>query len=104
MDIGRWINMIYVFEDGAVVYDGSRLTEAQKSKAVAVDALPMPEKIVGKDAVLKANKAEERVYYDYVDKQADPELEQLKTEVAMQDAVLEDLLGNVLPMLMMGGV
>lgn len=96
--------MIYVFEGGSVVYDGSTITEEQKAQAVAVEVLPEPEVIEGKMAILKASKSEERVYYDYVDKPKEPEIEELKYKLAMQDAVLEDLLGNILPMLMMGGV
>ena len=59
--------MIYVFEDGAVVYDENTISEEEKQEAVAIEALPEPEKIEGKTAVLRANKAENRVYYEYMD-------------------------------------
>lgn len=92
--------MIYVFEGGSVVYDGSTITDEQKSKAVAVESLPVAEIIEGKIAVLKANKAEERVYYEYMDKPQDPEIEQLKSELALQQAAIDDLIMNVIPMLL----
>jgi hypothetical protein len=79
------MNMIYVFEDGAVVYDGNTISEEEKQKAVAIEALPEPKKIEGKIAVLKANKAENRVYYEYMDEPKNPldnEVEQLKQVVA----------------------
>ena len=74
--------MIYVFEGGSVVYDASTITEGQKAQAVAVESLPIAAEVEGKIAILKANKAEERVYYEYVDKPVDPEIEQLKQVVA----------------------
>lgn len=74
--------MIYVFEGGSIVYDGDTLNEEQKARAVAVENLPLQEKIEGKVAILKANKKEGSVYYDYVDKPLDPEIEQLKQVVA----------------------
>ena len=77
--------MIYVFEDGAVVYDESTISEEEKQKAVAVEKLPEPEQIEGKIAVLRANKAENRVYYEYIDEPQNPldnEVEQLKQVVA----------------------
>ena len=79
------MNMIYVFEDGAVVYDESTISEEEKQKAVAVEKLPEPEQIEGKIAVLRANKAENRVYYEYIDEPQNPldnEVEQLKQVVA----------------------
>ena len=77
--------MIYVFEDGAVVYDGNTISDEQKAQAVAIEMLPEPEKIEGKIAVLRANKAENRVYYEYIDEPKNPldnEVEQLKQVVA----------------------
>lgn len=74
--------MIYVFEGGSVVYDGSTISEAQKSRAVAVESLPEPEERDGKIPILKANKIEERVFYEYIDKPNEPEIEQLKQVVA----------------------
>lgn len=78
--------MIYVFEGGSIVYDGSTISDEQKAKAVAVEQLPeKPEIPAGKMAIIRANKAEERVWWELVDKPKDPlevEVEQLKQVVA----------------------
>jgi len=75
--------MIYVFPEGNVVYDGSTISDEQKAKAVAVEQLPeRPEIPAGKMAVIRANKAEGRVWWELVDKPKDPEIEQLKQVVA----------------------
>lgn len=77
--------MIYVFESGSVVYDGNTISEEQRNQAVVVENLPIPETPKGKIAILKANKAEERVYYEYIDKPKDTledEIENLKQVVA----------------------
>lgn len=74
--------MIYVFSQGNVVYDSSALTAEQRSQAVAVDKLPEPQTPKGKYAQIKADKATETVYYEYLDLPQDPELEQLKQVVA----------------------
>lgn len=73
---------MYVFECGSVVYDGDTITDDEKSRAVAIDELPNPKILEGKTAVLKANKATESVFYEYVDKPKQPEIEQLKQVVA----------------------
>ncbi len=98
--------MIYVFEDGAVVYDGSSISEEEKQKAVAVEKLPEPEQIEGKIAILRANKAENRVYYEYIDEPKNPledEVEQLKQRLELQQAALDDLLINIIPTIVMRG-
>jgi hypothetical protein len=74
--------MIYVFEYGNVVYDGDTITEEQKAQAVAVEALPEPQTPEGKHAQIRADKATETVYYEYIDLPKDPEVEQLKQVVA----------------------
>ena len=77
--------MIYVFEGGNVVYDGDTITEEQKSQAVGVEALPVPEKMgrrQGKYAQIRADKSAETVYYEYIDMPEAPEVEQLKQVVA----------------------
>ena len=78
--------MIYVFEGGSIVYDGSTISDEEKTKAVAVEQLPeKPEIPAGKMAVIRANKAEERVWWELVDMPKDPleaEIEQLKQVVA----------------------
>jgi len=78
--------MIYVFEGGSIVYDGSTISDEQKTKAVAVEQLPeKPEIPADKMAIIRANKAEERVWWELVDKPKDlleVEVEQLKQIVA----------------------
>ncbi len=75
--------MIYVFPEGNVVYDGNTISDEQKAQAVAVEQLPeKPEIPAGKMAIIRANKAEERVWWELVDKPKDPEIEQLKQVVA----------------------
>ena len=74
--------MIYVFEGGSVVYDGDTITEEQKAQAVAVASLPKPDTPEGKYAQIRADKATETVYYEYIDLPKDPEVEQLKQVVA----------------------
>ena len=75
--------MIYVFEGGSIVYDGSTISDEQKAQAVAVEQLPeKPEIPAGKMAIIRANKAEERVWWELVDKPQDSEIEQLKQVVA----------------------
>lgn len=91
--------MIYVFEDGAVVYDGSTISEEEKQKAVAIEVLPEPEKIEGKIAVLRANKTENRVYYEYIDEpKLGPTLEDIeRKQVELERTVatlFEKMLGG----------
>ena len=74
--------MIYVFEQGNIVYDGSTISDVQKAQAVAVESLPEPQTPQGKYAVIRANKATNTVYYEYKDIPKDPEVEQLKQVVA----------------------
>ena len=55
-------------------------------------------KIEGKIAVLRANKAENRVYYEYMDEPKNPlanEVEQLKQVVADLEAAIAAILGGV---------
>ncbi len=85
--------MIYVFEGGSVVYDGDTITDNQKAQAVAVESLPKPQTPEGKYAQIRANKAAETVYYEYIDLPKDPEVEQLKQVVADLAEVV--LLGGV---------
>jgi len=74
--------MIYVFPEGNVVYDGNTISEEQKAQAVAVESLPKPQTPEGKYAQIRADKATETVYYEYIDLPKDPEVEQLKQVVA----------------------
>lgn len=59
--------MIYVFEGGSIVYDGTTLTEAQKSKAVVVEVLPKPNTPSGHYAQIRANLQTQEVYYEYIE-------------------------------------
>ena len=74
--------MIYVFEGGSIVYDGNTISEEQKAQAVAVESLPEPQTPEGKYAQIRADKATETVYYEYIDLPKDPEVKQLKQVVA----------------------
>lgn len=82
--------MIYVFEKGNIVYDGSTITDEQKTKAVAVEALPKPDVTEGKIAVLRANKATETVYYEYIDAPIDPISEIISEPVDEEKAYLSE--------------
>lgn len=79
--------MIYVFEGGSVVYDEATISEDQKNKAVAIVSLPEKEARNGKVAILKADKSEERVWYDYEDVPYNDEIKQLRQD--LNDAVME---------------
>lgn len=57
--------MIYVFEQGSIVYDGSTITEEQKAKAVQVEALPEPNTPKGHYAQIRANLQTQEVFYEY---------------------------------------
>ncbi len=82
--------MIYVFEGGSIVYDESVLTEADKARAVAVETLPEQEVIPGKIAVIKADKATETVWWEYVDSPAAVEFRELEAQIqGMQMAMAE---------------
>ena len=59
--------MIYVFPCGAVVYDATTISEEEKSQAVAVEELPVPEAIEGKYAQIRADKENERLDFEYSD-------------------------------------
>ena len=74
--------MIYVFQGGSVVYDGSTITEGQKSKAVAVESLPTPEIPQGYYARIRANLETQEVYYEYLPNAREQELERL-----LEDAI-----------------
>jgi hypothetical protein len=82
--------MIYVFESGSIVYDESVLTEADKARAVAVEKLPEQETIPGKIAVIKADKATNKVWWEYVDSPAAVEFRELETQIqGLQQAMAE---------------
>lgn len=82
--------MIYVFESGSIVYDESVLTEADKARAVAVEKLPEQETPVGKIAVIKADKATNSVWWEYVDSPAAVEFRELEVQIqGLQQAMAE---------------
>lgn len=59
--------MIYIYEGGSIIYDGSTLTEEQKNKAIIVAEQPEKEDIEGKHAVLRYDKKTGEVWYEYED-------------------------------------
>ena len=83
--------MIYIFESGSIVYDESVLTEADKARAVAIEALPEQEVIPGKIALTKADKATETVWWEYVDSPAAVEFRELETQVQGLQMALAEL-------------
>jgi uncharacterized protein YaiL (DUF2058 family) len=94
--------MIYLFENpnnsASIVYDETTLTDAQKTKGVAVEELPKPKTPEGKQAILKVNKSTSEIWYEYIDAPIDEatEIEQLKASQQEQDDLLMDiLLGRV---------
>ena len=83
--------MIYVFEQGNVVYDGSTISDEQKAKAVAVESLPIPETPSGMYAVLKADLATNTVYHEYKEDAEVVKLQKLlddATDLLMEGGVL----------------
>ncbi len=83
--------MIYVFESGSIVYDESVLTEADKARAVAVEQLPEQETLPGKIALIKADKATNTVWWEYVDSPAAIEFRELETQVQGLQMALAEL-------------
>lgn len=100
--------MIYVFEndnnDASIVYDGTILTEAERTKGIAIEQLPHKEEIEGKIAVLKCNKATGEVWYEYIDKPIDEDkkIQELEQKIQAQEVALAEL--TVLLSMIMGGV
>jgi len=83
--------MIYVFEGGSVVFDGTTLTEEQKAKAVAVEILPVPQTPAGHYAQIKANLETQEVFYEYVEDSEITKLQQLlddATQLLLESEVL----------------
>ena len=89
--------MIYVFENpnngASIVYDETTLTTETKEKGIAVEKLPEPIVQVGKIPVLKCKKATSEIWYDYVDKPADPIEDRVAT---VEDAIAELIMGGVM--------
>ncbi|MEQ6855310.1 hypothetical protein AAHH17_12590 [Lysinibacillus capsici] len=60
--------MLYIYEAGNIVYDEDSLNDEDKEQAVVVtEALPIPETIDGKYAVLRVDTVNKALYYDYYD-------------------------------------
>jgi len=59
--------MIYVFNDGRDHYKPELLTEKEKEGGFLLEKLPEPEKIEGKQAVMKVDVEKQQVTYEYVD-------------------------------------
>lgn len=73
--------MIYLFgnpdKTASIVYDETTLTEEQRARGVAVEALPeQPENEPNKTAVLKVDKATGEVWYEQVPNPREQILEQ----------------------------
>lgn len=89
--------MVYIFKHGNIVYDGSTLTEKEKSKAVLViDELPEKKEVEGKIAVLKYDVETQQVWYEYVEPKNNDELSQInerlkKIEKMLESVVKEDV-------------
>jgi hypothetical protein len=80
--------MVYIFEGGSVVYDGSTLTDDEKLQAIlTLDNLPEPEQRKGKVPILRVDKEKQEVYYEYVDVPP-TELERIE---ALESAMLDIL-------------
>lgn len=93
--------MMYVFEGGSIVYNGSTLTEDEKLQAVEVVSLPVPEVIEGKVPELRADLENQTVFYEYVDEPKET-LDMQKAIAALQDENAEILFK--LAMQEMGGI
>lgn len=78
--------MYYVFEgqnnNASYVKDAGFLNEKDKERAIELESLPIPDKINGKIAILKARKSTNEVWYDYEDIRPNEEVEELKERMA----------------------
>ncbi len=90
--------MIYVFEAGSIVYDGSVLSKEDKERAVAVEELPIKETLAGKTPIIKVDKKKEKVWWEYVDSPKSIEFQEINTQLqGLQQALAE------VTLMMMGG-
>ncbi len=84
--------MYYVFREGNYVIDGVGLRDEQKSKAVIVEELPVPNTPEGKMALLRADKKTDSVFYEYLDiPPVAVEVSQLETRVTQLEQELTKL-------------
>ena len=57
--------MIYVYEGGSIVFDGTTLTEEEKAQAVAVESLPILEPKKDFHVVIKSDLKLNKVWAEY---------------------------------------
>lgn len=92
--------MIYVFENqnnyASVVYDESVLALEQKSRGIAIEALPSVETPEGKQAILKCRKSTGDVWWDLVNKhlELDNEVAELQEQIRLMQTALDELILN----------
>lgn len=95
--------MIYVFEGGSIVFDGSTISEEQKSQAVAIESLPIAKKVDGKIAIIKADKSTESVWYEYEDvPKTEEELQKEEINTIKKD--MNDAIMELTMLISMGGM
>ncbi|MBA7628711.1 hypothetical protein ES703_36206 [subsurface metagenome] len=85
--------MIIVFPGSngecSISYRPDLLSDEVKERGIALDKLPVPDKIEGKRAVLMANKETSKVWYEYRDIPPDPledRVKQLEDKVSGLEA------------------
>ena len=87
--------MIYVFENynnsPSIVFDGHVLSDEQKKDAIEIEYLPEPEIQIGKTAILKCSKSDNKLWYEYVDSPKN-EIDILNQKLADMQAVLDEML------------
>lgn len=88
------MSKIYLFEnannDVSIVFDGTTLTEDQKSRAIVLENLPPKEEVEGKLAVLKANKGTNEVWWEYSDVESKQDIKAFQQEIqGIQQALAE---------------
>lgn len=83
--------MIYVFEGGSIVYDGTTIDEEQKSQAIAIESLPKPETPKGKYPVIKVDKSLNKVWWEYIDLPEDNEFDKLQEQIQDLQIALAEL-------------
>lgn len=68
--------MVYIFPGGngecSISYRPDLLSEEDKERGIALEELPVPDKIEGKYAILMANKETGKVWYAYKDIPPEP--------------------------------
>ena len=91
----RRYNMIYIYEGGSVIFDGSTLTEEEKNNAIVVANKPSEEFVEGKYSILKWDVEKQTAWYEYEDIPKTSE-ELLREEmIAMQEAIDFIIMGGM---------